>query len=102
MSDQQQPDDQQIRETLIQLHNELERTKSLNKDEQDMLRHLMADIQDLLSSSELESDPDQPRYQPSQNFLNRLQDSIDLFEANHSTLRIMLEKALDTLSIAGI
>ena len=98
----QQPTDQEIRETLIQLHEELKRTKSLTKDEQAMLRHLMADIQEMLDRLELETAPDEPRYQPSQNFLTRLENSIDLFEANHPALRIMLEKALDTLNIAGI
>lgn len=98
----QRASDEQIREMLIKLHAELEQTQALDPEERALLRHLMADIQEMLDRPEGATAPDQPRYQPSQKFLNRLQNSIELIEANHPALRVMVEKALDTLNLAGI
>jgi hypothetical protein len=67
-----------------------------------MLRHLMADIQEILNRSDLEPSAEKPRLEANQNLLTRLEESIDLLETNHPALRIMIEKALDTLNIAGI
>jgi hypothetical protein len=93
------PDDQEIRRMLVQLHDRLETARTLDDDERAMMRHLMADIQDLLRQLE---DVEAPHYQPSRSFLNRLQASIDLLEVNHPTVTIMIEKLLDTLNLAGI
>jgi hypothetical protein len=95
----QQPDDPEIRRMLVQLHDRLETARTLNDDERVMMRHLMADIQELLRQQEAKEGI---RYQPSRSFLNRLQQSIDLLEVNHPTLTVMIEKLLDTLNLAGI
>ncbi len=98
MSDE-RPDDQEIRRMLVQLHDRLESARTINDDERAMMRHLMTDIQDLLSQQDAE---EASRYQPSRSFLNRLQHSIDILEVNHPTLTVMIEKLLDTLNLAGI
>ena len=98
----QKPDDQQIREMLLQLHAELQQTKTLDPEERAMMRHLMADIQEMLDRPEPEPASENPRYQPNQNLLDRMEASVELLETNHPALRVMIEKALDTLNIAGI
>ncbi len=97
-----QASDQQIRKMLITLHDELERTRTINPEERAMLRHLMSDIQEMLQRPDEEITPDSPHYQANQNFLDRMESSIELLEADHPALRVMIEKALDTLNIAGI
>ncbi len=98
MSDQ-QPNHEEIRQMLIQLHDELEHTKTLDENERAMMRHLMNDIQDMLKRTEKQSPPE---YQPSQNFLNRMETSVDILEVSHPTLTAMIQKALDVLNMAGI
>jgi hypothetical protein len=93
------PDDQEIRRMLVQLHDRLETARTLDEDERAMMRHLMADIQDMLRQPGKE---ETPRIQPSRSFLNRLQESIDILEVNHPTLTVMIEKLLDTLNLVGI
>ncbi|HEX9012320.1 MAG TPA: DUF4404 family protein [Anaerolineaceae bacterium] len=88
------PNDRQIRQMLTQLHDELERASTLDEDERAMMRHLMADIQETLKHG--------AGIKANQSFLARLQESIDLLEVNHPTLTATIEKALETLSMAGI
>ncbi len=95
----QRPDDQQIRQMLVQLHDKLERTHTLDEDERALMRHLMADIQEMLDQPGAR---EAPRYQPTQPFVDRLEKSIDLLEVNHPTLTVVIEKLLDTLNLAGI
>ncbi len=90
---------QQLCERLAELHVELERTQTVNQDEQAMLRHLIADIQDLLDRCSEES---LSNYKPDPSLIDRLRLAIDTFEVTHPTLTVMIEKALDTLNIAGI
>ncbi len=90
---------QQLCERLIELHAELERTQTVNKDEKAMLRHLIADIQEILDRCSEESISG---YKPDPSLIDRLRLAIDTFEVSHPTLTVMIEKALDTLNIAGI
>jgi hypothetical protein len=89
--------DQNLRELLEQLHKELERTETVDEKGNEMLRHLDADIRNLLkrSGTEAEIDVDAP-------VLERLQDTIDHFEATHPTLTMMLSQMMTILSNAGI
>lgn len=86
-----------LRQLLEQLHNELEQTESMDERGRDMLRHLDGDIRDLLkrSGGTAETDVAEP-------VLERLQDTIDHFEATHPTLTTVLSEMMTILSNAGI
>ena len=96
-----QPKDEEIRKMLIQLHDELQQTpgESLNKDEKDMLRHLMKDIQVMLDQPE---EPGARIFPANESILDQFEQSVDLLELNHPTLSAAIRKVLDTLNIAGI
>jgi chromosome segregation ATPase len=89
--------DQNLRELLEKLHNELERAEAMDESGREKLRHLDADIRDLLkrSDTKAEIDADEP-------LLERLQDSIDHFEATHPRLTMMLSQMMTILSNAGV
>lgn len=89
--------DQNLRDLLEQLHKELERTDTVDEKGNEMLRHLDADIRNLLkrSGTEAEIDADEP-------VLERLQDTIDHFEATHPRLTTVLSEMMTILSNAGI
>ncbi len=89
--------DQNLRDLLEQLHKELERTDTVDEKGNEMLRHLDADIRNLLkrSSPGAEIEADEP-------LLDRLQDTIDHFEATHPRLTTVLSEMMTILSNAGI
>ncbi len=88
--------DQNLRDLLEQLHKELERTDTVDEKGNEMLRHLDADIRKLLKRSVTgEVDADEP-------LLERLQDTIDHFEATHPRLTTVLSEMMTILSNAGI
>ena len=84
--------DQKLRELLQQLHDELERTKSVDEKGREMLNHLNADIQQFLD----------PALENPSTLLGRLQDAIDHFEVEHPTVTAALSHMLNTLSNAGV
>lgn len=86
-----------LRELLERLHNELEQTDSVDEQGHEMLRHLDADIRTLLERSEAraEEDTDDP-------VVGRLQDTINHFETTHPTLTLTLSEMMTILSNAGI
>ena len=87
--------DQNLRELLEQLHNELERTEAVDESGRERLRHLDADIRSLLKRSGEEAETDE-------SMRERLQDAIDHFEATHPRLSLMLSEMMTILSNAGI
>jgi hypothetical protein len=88
--------DENLRRLLQQLHDELERTKSVDEKEDTLLRHLDADIRELLRRSEEGEDlSDEP-------MLERLQDTVDHFEDTNPTLTMALSEMMRILSNAGI
>ena len=91
----QTPKDHEIRAMLTQLHDELERTHTLDEGERAMMRHLMSDIQLALR-------PEDEREAPSGRLVDRLNKAISVLEVSHPTLTSTLKKALDTLTVAGI
>lgn len=95
----QKPSDQEIRQMLLQLHDELQRTHALDESERAMMRHLMNDIQAILDQSDLATSPEA---RANQNLIDRMRRSIDVLEVSHPTVTAMIVKALDTLNIAGI
>lgn len=95
----QKSDNQQILQTLTELHEELERIHTLDEKERTLVRHLMADIQEHLRHFD---EGAVPAYQPSRPFLGRLRQAISHFEVSHPALTQMIEKALEALDVAGI
>ncbi len=85
--------DNKLTQLLEQLHNELSNAEAVDEKGRDLLRALSADIHDLLERSEDDS---------SDSLLERLQESIDHFEATHPTLTSTLSHLLTALSNAGI
>ena len=86
---------QNLRELLERLHNELEQMESIDENGNEMLRHLDADIRTLLKRSGSKIETDEP-------MLERLQDTIDHFEATYPRLTRMLSEMMTILSNAGI
>ena len=87
--------DQNLRELLEKLHQELEQTQNLDEEGNEMLRHLDTDIQQLLKRSGAKVEADEP-------VLERLQDTIDHFEATHPRLTNVLSEMMNILNNAGI
>ena len=90
-----QSTDQSLRELLERLHNQLEQIGSVDEKGNEMLRHLDADIRDLLKRSGSKIETDEP-------ILGRLQDTIDHFETTHPRLTLTLSEMMTILSNAGI
>jgi predicted nucleic acid-binding Zn-ribbon protein len=87
--------DQNLRELLEKLHNELERIETTDDQGREMLHHLEADIRGLLKRSG-------ERVETDESFVERLQDTIDHFEATHPQLTMMLSQMMRILSNAGV
>ena len=86
--------DKNLTELLEQLHDELDNTKAVDEKGRQLLRSLNADIEELLDrSKDVESDD---------SLLERLQESIDYFEATHPKLTTALSQMLNILNNAGI
>jgi len=77
---------------LQKLHDELERTESLDEQGREMLVHLSKDIQKMLGG--------RPGERPT--IMKNLQDAIDHFEVDHPAITAALSQMLNTLSNAGI
>jgi rubrerythrin len=88
--------DENLRKLLEQLHDELEHVGSVDEKGDELLRHLNADIRDLLKRS------GKGKGQPDDSVLKRLEDAIDHFEVTHPTLTTMLSEMMTILSNAGI
>lgn len=88
--------DENLRKLLEQLHDELERTQSVDEKGDELLRHLNADIRDLLKRSE------KGQELSDESMLERLQDAVDHFEVTHPTLTTTLSEMMRILSNAGI
>ena len=87
--------DQNLRELLEKVHNELERAETMDEKGKEMLRHLDADIRTLLKRSGTKVEADEP-------VLERLQDTIDHFETTYPRLTMMLSEMMTILSNAGV
>lgn len=91
-----QLDKQELRNMLVQIHDELEHTESLDSESRALLEHLMADVQDLLNREEKGlSTQGHP-------ITGRLRESIQMFELSHPNLTLSMGHLLDILSQAGV
>lgn len=86
--------DNDLSKLLEQLHDELSKTKAVDERGREILRHLKADIQNLLEDSE-EASGDE-------SLLERLEDAIDHFEDTYPNLTSMLSQLITALNNAGI
>lgn len=88
--------DEKLRKLLEQLHDELERTESVDEKGDDLLRHLNADIRQLLKRSEEGQDLSD------ESILERVQETVDHFEDTNPGLTMALSEIMRILSNAGI
>jgi hypothetical protein len=88
--------DKDLRSLLEGLHDELERTESLDENGRALLRDLDADIRDLLERSGDEGIP------TDESILQRVQSATDHFEVTHPTITMTLSEIMTVLSNAGI
>jgi len=86
--------DNKLTQILEQLHRELENTEALDEKGRELLGALNVDIQNLLKRSGNESSDD--------SLLERLQDTMDHFEATHPALTSTLSNIMNILINAGI
>ena len=83
-----------LTQLLEELHAELGSTQAVDEKGRELLRALNADIQNLLERSDAGDSED--------SLLERLQESIDHFEATHPTLTSTLSHIMTALNNAGI
>jgi predicted nucleic acid-binding Zn-ribbon protein len=88
-------DHQKLRSDLRKLHGELRAIKSLDEDEQRMLRLLDSDIEELLARDDgnLQPDPDSRQ---------RLSEALAQVEASHPRVTLLMRQIVDSLAYLGI
>lgn len=87
--------DQNLRDLLEKLQNELEQIEVTDEAGRERLRYLEADIRGLRERSGENEETDE-------SMLDRLQDSIDHFETSHPEFTMMISQMMTILSNAGI
>jgi len=87
---------QELCQLLEQLQSEIERVKSVDEKERELLRDLETDIRELLERCEAEQVQTHPFT------IRRLEDAIDSLAVNHPTLTAMLSSMSTILSNAGV
>jgi len=88
--------DEELRKLLEEIRDELKSTASDDKQEQAILRDLIADFQDLLAR------PQKEPVQPAESMAARLEDAIENLETNNPSLTRALADLLNALGGAGI
>lgn len=89
-------DDKEFDELLHQLHDEIQKTRSIDDKGSELLRDLDGDIRTLLERSQ--SAPLQ--LHPS--IVQRLELAVNQFEVSHPDLTTLITNLLDSISSAGI
>jgi chromosome segregation ATPase len=89
-------DQQQLREKLEQLHDELEQVKTVDADTRDVLDDLSKDIRELLDRP---GDQDDRRYGK---LSGNLRANVTRFEATHPLLTSAMQRAIDALVQMGV
>jgi hypothetical protein len=84
-----------LRELLEKLHQELEHTEATDEAGRARLRHLREDIRRLRERSDEDQETDE-------SMLERFQDSVDHFEETYPQLTMMISQMMTILSNAGI
>jgi len=86
-------DHEKLRSDLLKLHGELRAIKSLDEDEQRMLRLLDSDIEELLAREDLRPNPDSRQ---------RLSESLAHVEANYPRVTLLMRQMVDSLAYLGV
>jgi hypothetical protein len=86
-------EEKDLTKLLQQLRAQLANIKAVDEQGRELLRSLNADIRRLLDASEDDADD---------SLLERLQESVDYFEATHPRLTTALSQLLNALNNAGI
>jgi hypothetical protein len=81
--------ERRLRETLQQLHEELDRTESVGAEERALLKDLMADIQHTLEK------PEEGTAERHQSLNERLREAAGDFEEAHPSLTLALRRVVD-------
>jgi hypothetical protein len=89
-------EDNDLRKLLEQVHDEIEKSDTLDDKARGLLSHLDADIRALLDKSNGQVQEPEP------SVIHRLEESIDYLEVTHPTLTMVLSQVLGTLSNAGV
>ncbi len=89
-------DNEPLKKELEQLHAELQKTKTVDPDQSELLQQLVKDVKDLLARSG-EIDPEL-----NTSLSARLTQAIELFEITHPLLTAQMDKLLNILTGAGI
>lgn len=84
--------DEQLRETLARLHQELQRTPSLDRESQQLVMEISADITRL----------GRPGVPPASDHSSRLESLAVRFESGHPALAASVRQIIDALGKAGI
>lgn len=86
---------QQLRSDLQKLHRELGAIKSLDEEEQKILRMLESDIEELLAKDDdnLRTDPDARQ---------RLSEALAQVEAAHPRVTLLMSRIVDSLAYLGV
>ncbi|HYE72418.1 MAG TPA: DUF4404 family protein [Blastocatellia bacterium] len=87
-------DRRELQSRLAQLHSELQQVETVDENERDLLRKLSGDIQELLES--------QPSDAKHQRLGEGLRESIELLEASHPRLTMLMGQVIDQLAKMGI
>ncbi len=87
---------ERLRQLLRELHDELERTNSVEPDSRQLLTGVMWDLQEILERS------DEEALDGAGTFGDTLRDATLQFEGEHPTLAALLGRVVDALSQIGI
>lgn len=84
-------DQTQLRQTLEQLHAELESAEPVDEESRQLLQHLMADIQSVLGATN-------PTPQQYQTLGRRLDAALGRLESSHPATTLTIKQVLDHLA----
>jgi len=88
-------DHQKLRSDLEKLHGELRAIRSLDKDEQKLLRQLESDFENLLARNDQNLQPDDESQQ-------RLSEALAQVEAAHPRVTLLMRQMVDSLAYLGV
>ena len=89
--------EKELRDTLEQLHDELENTPSVGNESRELLQDVMGDIRELLERS----DDNEPK-KDTESLSTRLEGATVHFEVDHPRLSHAIGRVVDALGLMGI
>lgn len=87
---------ERLRQLLRELHQELERTDSVEKDSRELLKKVMRDLHDVIERSDADAEAE------AGSFGAALRDATLEFEGKHPELSAVVGRVLDALSQIGV